>query len=234
MNEISGDQVLRLTDGVVFQAGPTYWAVESLRLNRGELVAFSPSDLEPVVDVAGPLASVLASLTEPPEGTVELFQNNVYRLGYRDLQRLRARIGFVQGFGGLLSANTVTENISLPVSVHGGLSFSEERELVQRSISSYALEKVADFKPHDMDGATRWRVCLARAMILSPEWVVIEGLGDWEMDRGRGIGWQRIAEYHKAGRAAIAICLSRKNAAFEEWFKDLNGEIINYKMLVRE
>ena len=225
------NQVLRLTDGIVFKVGPTLWRVDTLRLNRGDLVAFSPGGTEPVVDPAGPLASVLASLNEPQEGTVELFQKNVYRIDYGAIQRLRAKIGFVQGYGGLLSTRTVMENISLPVSVHSGLPFNEERELVQRCISSYALDKVADLQPHDMDGATRWRACLARAMILSPGWVVIEGLGDWEMDRGLGTGWLRIAEYHREGRAAIAICLSRKNLAFEEWFKDLNGKIINYTML---
>ncbi len=219
--------ILRLTDGIRFRAGPQVWRVEPLRVYPGQWVALVP-DGDQVVDTAGPLARCLASLSEPMRGSVEILEKDIYRLPYREVQRMRAHLGFVQGYGGLLSSRTIRENIALPLSVHGGLSVEDERQRVQAYLDAFALSQVAELQPHDMDGATRWRACLARSVILSPRWVVIEGIGDWEMDRGRGVAWGRFREYKKRGTNAGAICLSRQNPEFEAWFHSEGGSVVRY------
>ena len=108
-------------------------------------------------------------MSEPALGAVELFGQNIYQLAHGDRQRLRARIGFVHGHGGLLFNRTVQENIALPVSVHAGLSAIDEQAVVERILRSFALDPVANLLPHEMDGSTRWRVCLARALVLNPK-----------------------------------------------------------------
>jgi predicted ABC-type transport system involved in lysophospholipase L1 biosynthesis ATPase subunit len=221
--------ILKLTDGLWFTAGPDRWFVPSLKVALGSWVALVPEDPEPAVDPSGSLAWTLATMQEPVRGSMELFGNNIYQMDHGARQRIRANIGFVHGYGGLLSGSTVRENIALPVSVHRRLNTSDEAEVVAHIIRRLALEKVADLRPHEMDGSTRWRACLARALVLEPQWVILEGIGNWEMDRGRGTDWQCIVETQKEGASAIAICLARQNPEFEAWFEEHDGTIVRFK-----
>jgi predicted ABC-type transport system involved in lysophospholipase L1 biosynthesis ATPase subunit len=229
--QVDAEPILRLTDGLWFGAGPVRWSLEPLRVEPGVWVALVPRGDDPVVDPAGPLARILTTLLEPIRGAVELFGSDVARLEYRQKQMLRARLGFVQGYGGLLSNRTMSENIGLPVSIHSGYTVAEEHQLVEDTLFGFALETVGDRRPHEVDGATRWRACVARALVLSPEWVVLEGIGDWEMDRGRGVAWTRFREFQARGRSAAAICLSRQNPAFEAWFEEHGGAVVRYAVL---
>ena len=224
-------EVLKLMDGLRFSAGPDYWTLEPLKLSAGAWMAMTPGGDEPVVDPSGKLAFILATMAEPIRGNVALFGQDVYRLDYSDRLRLRARIGFVHGYGGLISNLTVRENIALPVSVHGKMTTADKVARADQILKRFALEKVANLQPHRMDGATRWRACLARALVLEPEWLVLEGLGNWEMDRGRSKGWTCLLEQQSKGRMATAICLPRQNPEFESWFKELNGEVVCYTRL---
>ena len=79
-----------------------------------------------------------------------------------------------------------------------------------------------------MDGATRWTVCLARALVLNPEYLVLEGIGSWEMDRGRSTSWKSLMDYRRTGIATV-ICLPRRNPGFQSWFEKLGGKLIKYQ-----
>jgi predicted ABC-type transport system involved in lysophospholipase L1 biosynthesis ATPase subunit len=227
----NAEPILRLTDGLWFDAGPVRWAIEPLRVEPGSWIALVPGGEEPVVDPAGPLARILSTLVEPLRGAVELMGQELMRIEYRDKQMLRARLGFVQGYGGLLSNRSLRDNIALPVSIHAGFSLGDEVQLVEDTLFGFALEQVADRQPHEVDGATRWRACVARALVLAPEWIVLEGIGDWEMDRGRGVAWTRFREYQERGKSAAVICLSRQNPAFEAWFEEQGGDVMRYATL---
>ena len=227
-SKAAAEPILRLTDGLWFEGGPHAWALPPLRLGPDEWAALAPAGSDPVVDPSGPLARTLATLARPSRGTVELLGRDVYKIPYPELQRLRARLGYVQGYGGLLSNRTLRENIALPVSVHGGRSFVEEESYIDRMIAAYALAPLAHLRPSDVDGATRWRTCVARALVLEPSLVVLEGIGDWEMDRGRGVTWSRLREYREKRTSAAVICLSRQNPAFEAWFLDEGGIVVPY------
>jgi ABC-type ATPase involved in cell division len=143
---------------------------------------------------------------------------------------MRAKIGFVHGYGGLLSNRTVRENITLPVSVHGRLSAKEEMVQVSHIIKTFGLIKVQDMKPHEVDGGTRWNVCLARAMVLRPKWLVLEGIGNWEMDRGQSTSWKALMDRRHTSSMAVAICLPRRNPGFEAWFEKHGGKIVRYHL----
>jgi len=223
------EPILRLTDGLWFEGGPHAWALPPLRLGPGDWAALAPAEDDPVVDPSGPLARTLATLAPPSRGTVELLGRDVYKIPYLELQRLRARLGYVQGYGGLLSSRSLRENIALPVSVHGGRSFLEEETYIGHMIESYALASLAHLRPSDVDGATRWRTCVARALVLEPALVVLEGIGDWEMDRGKGVTWSRLREYRERRTSAAVICLARQNPAFEAWFRGEGGIAVPYQ-----
>ncbi|MBN2341437.1 MAG: ATP-binding cassette domain-containing protein [Deltaproteobacteria bacterium] len=220
--------ILRLTDGVRFASGRNLYSVAPLRCFAGQWVAFVPSGEDPVTDPSGALARTLVTLSPPERGTVELFELDGYHIAYRDVQRLRSRLGFVQGFGGLLSNRTIRENVALPAAVHGKIQLAEEQQLVSDAMKVFKLETVQDLHPHLVDGYTRWRACLARALILTPKLVVLEGIGDWEMDKGQGIAWKRLLGYHQRGDNLICVCASRRNEGFQSWFVENGGTLVEY------
>jgi ABC-type ATPase involved in cell division len=229
--EAKFDRILYLSDGVVFDAEPDRWILPPLSARVAEWTAFVPDGPEPSVDPSVPLSRIFVTMASPELGTVELFGKNVYRLSYGDRLRMRSRIGFVHGYGGLLSNRTVLENIALPVSVHGGLTAEEENDLVQYTLRTFGLEKTADQKPHEVDGGTRWNVCLARALVLRPDWLVMEGIGNWEMDRGQSTAWKALMDRRHTSSMATAICLPRQNPGFETWFEKHGGRIVRYRRI---
>ena len=220
--------ILRMTDGIRFVSAQIEYSVEPLRCYAGQWVAFVPSGPDPVTDPSGTLARTLISLSPPTQGSVEIFEIDGYQIPYRDVQRLRSRLGFVQGFGGLLSNRTIRENVALPAAVHARIDVGEERRLVDETLRRFRLRSVQDLHPHLVDGYTRWRACLARALVLSPKYVVLEGIGDWEMDTGRGVAWDRLKSYHQKGDNLICVCASRRNQGFESWFVENGGILIEY------
>jgi predicted ABC-type transport system involved in lysophospholipase L1 biosynthesis ATPase subunit len=222
------ERILHLSDGISFNAGPDRWGLSRFTASAGEWTAFAPNGPEPVVDPSVSLSRILSTMLEPESGAVELFSQHVYRLDYGVRQRMRAKIGFVHGYGGLLSNRTIAENLALPVSVHGHLSEDEEIDLVQYTLHTFGLEKVSKSRPHEVDGATRWNVCLARALVLRPAWLVLEGIGNWEMDRGQSISWKALMDRRHTSAMATAVCLPRQNPGFETWFEKLGGRIVRY------
>jgi len=229
---IDVDPALCLPEPILFAVGAEQYALDPLVVRRGEALALVPSIAEPTTDPTPALARILVSLKPPQSGRVEIAGEDIYSTEYGRRQRLRGRIGFVHAYGGLLANRTVRENLGLPVSVHRRLPVAEEAEIVEASLARFHLESVADLRPHQMDGATRWRVCVARALILSPLWVVFEGLGDWEMDRGRGISWTQLIASWQGGASAMGICLPRQNPEFEAWFEERGGRLVRYQRVI--
>jgi ABC-type transport system involved in cytochrome c biogenesis ATPase subunit len=228
IRHIERETVLYLPDGLSFRAGPDGWTVPPLNLRQASWTALIPAGVEPVVDPAVNLSRIIATMSEPLMGTVELLDKNVYRLEYGERQRMRARIGFVHGYGGLLSNRSIRGNIALPVSVHGKMPLEEEAALISHIMRTFGLEKVEHMKPHEVDGGTRWNVCLARAMALRPRWLVLEGIGNWEMDRGQSTAWKALMDRRHTSRMATAICLPRQNPGFEAWFEKHGGMLVRY------
>ncbi|MBN2801789.1 MAG: ATP-binding cassette domain-containing protein [Deltaproteobacteria bacterium] len=222
------DVILKLDAGLRILSGHTTYDIPQIALERGKWISLIPVNADLAADPSGILSRTVASLKAPVKGSVSIFDVDVYNAGYQDVQRLRSKIGFVQGYGGLLSNKTVRENLELPVSVHGGLSQSGQNKIVNEQLEKFELVSVKKEKPHFLDGFTKWRICLARALILKPKFVVLEGIGDWNVDGGNGLAWKQIEEYHNMGDNAICICPARRNKAFEKWFKEKGGTVIGF------
>jgi ABC-type ATPase involved in cell division len=198
-------------------------------VSAGEWLAIAPEPDAETAEPSPPLARLLATLGSPLSGSVELFHQALGSLSYVELQRVRTRIGFVVSHGGLLSNRTLAENIGLPISVHSRLEPDEERERVSALMTELHLSAVADKRPDDVDGATRFRVCVARAMALSAPWIVVEGTGDFSQPRSPT--WERIEAYRSRVPAAIVVCLRAADPKFEEWLAARGGRVLRYRLL---
>jgi predicted ABC-type transport system involved in lysophospholipase L1 biosynthesis ATPase subunit len=231
--DVPAPPVLRLGGGLTFGAGDELWRLAPLALAAGEWVVLRPAVVPAAADPAPPLARVLATVARPGAGVVEVLGSDPASLAYLDLQRLRARLGYVQSSGGLLSNRSIRENVALPVQVHAGLDRAGEEAVVDATLVRFDLERVAGRRPHEVDTAVQWRARVARALVLAPTWIVLEGPGNWVHDRGRGVGWTRLLATRQETAAAAALCLSRPEPDFEAWFEATGGRVVTFETVSR-
>ena len=220
--------VFRVRSALSLRAGGRTLGLDAMAVAAGECVAMVPPKGALGADLAMTLARVLVTIRPPEAGTMELLGHEPTSLSYLELSRLRTRLGFVQGHGGLLSNRSLRNNVALPLSVHRQ---RDEHERVSDLLVRFDLERVAERRPHEVDGATRFRACAARALVLSPSWLVVEGVGDFDADAGPSLTWQRLLAYQREARAALAVCLSRPTPGFEAWFTAQGGRLLRYRLL---
>jgi putative ABC transport system ATP-binding protein len=129
---------------------------------------------------------VAAGLDRPTSGTVALGGTELARLSERKLTILRReRIGFVFQAFNLMPSLTVTQNIGLPLRLHGRRARrSDVREVAAR----VGLEKRLRHRPAQLSGGQQQRVAIARALITRPEVVFAdEPTGALDTRTGRAI-----------------------------------------------
>jgi ABC-type multidrug transport system ATPase subunit len=134
--------------------------------------------------VAGPngagkslLMRLILGLDAPSAGTIRVLGEDIQRLDWRGVTRLRARLGAVLQGGSLLKGQSVIENLLLPIrTLPGGRArLAREARLVMALLRLDGLE---NHQPRSLSLGQRRRVELARALIHKPELLVWDGLTD--------------------------------------------------------
>lgn len=215
--------VLRALPQLLVSVEREVWRVAGMECRAGEWTALVPEEEGGGEELALAVARVLTTLAAPAEGEIELLGSAPAGLSYLGLQELRRRIGLVQGWGGLLSNRTIRENVALPAAVHGLPGGRSATEAADEKIGKLGLAPAAEARPHQVDRLTAWRARVARALILEPAWLVVEGIGDWAP--GGSAAWTALAAAVERG-AAAAVCLSRPAPAFESWLLARGGQTV--------
>jgi len=137
-----------------------------LELRRGEVMG--------VVGGSGTGKSVLLrtiiGLNPHVGGRIEVLGQDVGRLGERALRRLQTRWGVLFQDGALFSAQTVAQNVQVPMREHTDLTQRLMDELAAVKLALAGLPADAAMKfPSELSGGMRKRAGLARALALDPE-----------------------------------------------------------------
>lgn len=134
--------------------------------------------------VAGPngagkslLTRLILGLDPPSAGTVRVLGEDIHRLSWRALTRLRKRIGGVLQGGSLLESHSVLENLLLPLRALPGGHPRMGRD-VRLAMTLLRLNGLENHRPRSLSLGQRRRVELARAMIHHPDLLVWDGLTD--------------------------------------------------------
>ncbi|OGP56100.1 MAG: hypothetical protein A2V67_14285 [Deltaproteobacteria bacterium RBG_13_61_14] len=129
----------------------------------------APGEFAAVVGRSGSgkttLLSLLAGLTRPSQGAVQLFGQDLATLNETALAKLRGNtIGFIFQFPSLLPTLTVLANASLP------LRFAErpEPERPGALLEQVGLGERIHFFPHQLSAGESRRVAVARALVNRP------------------------------------------------------------------
>ena len=172
-------------------------------LNRGENVV--------VLGRSGSGKSVLIKciigLLEPDEGIIEVFGQKVDELNIDQLDKLRAKIGFLFQSNALYDSMTVRENLEFPLRRHWmNVEQSEVNNMVIEALTNVGLEHTIDMMPVELSGGMRKRIALARTLMLRPEIILYdEPTTGLDPITGREIGELMLEIKEKYNTSSIII-----------------------------
>ena len=113
------------------------------------------------------LIRCLNGLERPDSGEIFIEGREISRLGERDLQPLRRRIGMIFQHFNLLSAKTVEDNVALPLKIEGRPK-AERLARAAELLDLVGLSEKAKAYPASLSGGQKQRVGIARALAARP------------------------------------------------------------------
>ncbi|OIV36746.1 ABC transporter ATP-binding protein [Mangrovactinospora gilvigrisea] len=120
------------------------------------------------------LLAVAGGLQTPTEGTVHVADADLTALTERRrTAHRRQHIGYVFQNANLLASLTALEQLLLPAHVAGRLD-AAARTRAGELLEAVGMTHRADRRPHQLSGGERQRIGLARALVLSPEVLLVD------------------------------------------------------------
>jgi len=143
----------------------------NLELKKGESVV--------VLGKSGSGKSVLIKciigLLSPDKGSIEMFGKNIPEINHEELDKIRARVGFLFQSNALYDSMTVRENLEFPLRRHWiRVSQEEVNTMVMEALEDVGLAHTVDMMPVELSGGMRKRIALARTLILKPEIILYD------------------------------------------------------------
>jgi ABC-type polar amino acid transport system ATPase subunit len=111
---------------------------------------------------------MLAGISKPQQGKVEIFGQLVSELDHLAWRKLRCKIGYLSGGAPLLSAHHGLMNVMLPLLYHDNLSFREASDKARALMTELDCDCEPTAYPSQMNSFQQSQFALARALILDP------------------------------------------------------------------
>ncbi|KAB2925143.1 MAG: ATP-binding cassette domain-containing protein [Bacteroidetes bacterium] len=120
------------------------------------------------------LLKMIIGLLKPDLGSVTVDGKEVTTMTFPQLQRLRFKFGFLFQAAALFDSMTVGENIELALRRHSDYRDADIRDRVRYALALVKLENVEHLMPSAISGGMKKRVGLARAIALTPKYMLYD------------------------------------------------------------
>ena len=121
------------------------------------------------------LIKCVIGLLEPDKGNIELFGDDLTGISEEELDKIRAKVGFLFQSNALYDSMTVRENLEFPLRRHWIQVTQEEvNTMVLDALEDVGLAHTIDMMPVELSGGMRKRIALARTLILKPEIILYD------------------------------------------------------------
>ena len=134
------------------------------------------------------LLHILAGLTDPDEGSVEVMGETLAGASPAQRARIRnTRMGFVYQLHHLLPEFSALENVAMPLLL-GGTRFAQAANRAGELLAEVGLAERFEHRPHQLSGGERQRVAVARALATEPAIVLAdEPTGNLDRESAEGV-----------------------------------------------
>lgn len=182
--------------------GKTLKVLEDINftIKEGELLAL----LGPSGSGKTTLLRIIAGLEEEASGSVDILKD----------KKNQQPFGMVFQEYSLLPWRTILENISFSLEIKG-IDKEERKRKSLYLLKKFHLEEFKDFYPHELSGGMRQRVALCKAMVHSPEIILLdEPFGALDSQTRNKIQKEFIDFWKENQRTALLITHSIEEALF--------------------
>ena len=136
-------------------------------INKGECVV--------IIGKSGSGKSVLLKhilgLLIPDKGYIEIDGITLRGLKYRQLQKLRSKIGMVFQSGALFDSLTVNDNIKIALDRLTNLDDEKLQQRINNSLLEVGMKDTNHLMPSELSGGMKKRVGIARAISFKPDYI---------------------------------------------------------------
>ena len=118
----------------------------------------------------------LIGLMKPDSGNIKVMGKDIARLNQKELDDLRADVGFLFQGSALYDSMTVRENLEFPLRRHNKRfgNIIDTTELVTEALENVGLVHTMGLMPSELSGGMQRRVALARTLILKPKIILYD------------------------------------------------------------
>jgi phospholipid/cholesterol/gamma-HCH transport system ATP-binding protein len=118
----------------------------------------------------------IVGLLKPTSGTILVDGTDVAAADIKNLYEIRKKVGFTFQEGALFDSMTIFDNVAFPLIEHSKLTKKEIEKKVFETLEMVGLEakRVAYLYPHELSGGMRKRAATARAIIMTPKYILYD------------------------------------------------------------
>jgi len=116
----------------------------------------------------------IMGLMKPDKGNIIVDNVDITQVSTKEIYALRKKFGMVFQGAALFDSLTVQENVALSLREHTRMKEDEVDALVYEKLKLVDMEDTKDIKPHELSGGMKKRVGIARALVLSPDYILYD------------------------------------------------------------
>lgn len=121
------------------------------------------------------LIKCIMGLLQPDSGSIEMLGTAITGISDEELDKLRAKVGFLFQSNALYDSMTVRENLEFPLRRHWiKVNQQQVDEMVINALDDVGLKHTVDMMPAELSGGMRKRIALARTLIMQPEIILYD------------------------------------------------------------